>query len=36
MKRTAAEIGEAILSSYVPQFERFPTRFTQLARAEET
>jgi hypothetical protein len=30
------EIGEAILSGYVPQFEKFQTRFTQLERQEET
>ncbi len=35
-EETADEIGEAILSNYVPQFEKFQTRFTQLGREEET
>jgi nucleotidyltransferase substrate binding protein (TIGR01987 family) len=35
-EETADEIGEAILSSYVPQFEKFQIRFTQLEREEET
>jgi hypothetical protein len=35
-EETADEIGEAVLSSYVPQFEKFQTRFTQLEREEET
>jgi nucleotidyltransferase substrate binding protein (TIGR01987 family) len=35
-EETADEIGEAILSSYVPQFEKFRTRFMQLEREEET
>ena len=32
----ADEIGEAILSRYVQQFEKFQTRFMQLEREEET
>ena len=32
----ADEIGEAILSLYVPQFEKFQTRFMELERENET
>src|SRR6478672_4874921 len=35
-EETADAIGKAILSSYVAQFEKFQTRFTQLEREEET
>jgi nucleotidyltransferase substrate binding protein (TIGR01987 family) len=31
----ADEIGKAILSRYVPQFEKFQTRFMQLEREKE-
>jgi hypothetical protein len=35
-EETADEIGEAILSGYVPQFEKFQKRCSQLEREEET
>ena len=35
-EETADEFGEAILSRYVRQFEKFQTRFMQLEREKET
>jgi nucleotidyltransferase substrate binding protein (TIGR01987 family) len=35
-EETADEIGEAILSRYVDQFEKFQRRFMQLEREKET
>lgn len=34
-EKTADAIGTAILSRYMPQFEKFQTRFTQLEREKE-
>jgi len=35
-EKTADAIAQAILSRYVPEFEKFQSRFIQLERQQET